>query len=165
MKRFLIAIFVLVSLSWFASAAHDEKGGGGKAGEPKHGLFTPDQFNWKDGPPSIPAGAKVVVLEGDPAKEGYFAMRLQLPNGYKLPPHWHPNVERVTVISGTFHLGTGEKFDRDATKALPAGSYVFMEPGMRHFAWAEGPTVIQFTTIGPWAINYVNPADDPRKPR
>jgi hypothetical protein len=57
----------------------------------------------------------------------------------------------------------GETFDEGAAHALPAGSYTFMEPGMRHFAWAEGETVVQLATIGPWKINYVNPADDPRR--
>lgn len=140
-------------------AAHAAKEGDA----PKHKLYRPDRLEWKDGPASLPPGAKVAVLEGDPAKEGYFALRLQLPDGYKIPAHWHPNVERVTVISGTFHLGMGEKLDPKTAEALPAGSYVFMEPGMRHFAWTEGPTVIQFTTVGPWAINYVNPSDDPRR--
>jgi hypothetical protein len=72
-------------------------------------------------------------------------------------------VERVTVISGTLHLGMGERFDRDGVRALPAGSYSFMHPGMKHFAWAAGHTVLQLDTTGPWAINYVNPVDDPRR--
>jgi len=160
------SLLVSVPLSWAVYGAQEKKSGEhATTGEVKHAIFTPDLLDWKSGPPSIPAGAKVAVLEGDSSKEGYFALRLQLPDGYKLPPHWHPNVERVTVISGTFHLGTGEKFEKDAAKALPAGSYVFMEPGMKHFAWAEGSTVIQFTTIGPWAINYVHPEDDPRQPK
>lgn len=90
-------------------------------------------------------------------------MRLKLPSGYRIPPHTHPNVERVTVISGTFNLGMSGTFDQAAAHALPAGSYTFMQPGMKHFAWADGETVVQITTIGPWKINYVNPADDPRR--
>jgi hypothetical protein len=133
------------------------------AAMPQHVVFLPGQANWKDGPPSLPPGAKFVVLEGDPSKEGYFAMRAMLPDGYRIPPHWHPNVERVTIISGTFHLGAGERFDRSAAQALPAGSYSTMQPGMTHFGWAEGQTVIQVTTLGPWAVNYVNPSDDPRR--
>jgi quercetin dioxygenase-like cupin family protein len=101
-------------------------------------------------------------LEGNPAQEGPFTMRLQVPDGYSIPPHWHPAVEHVTVISGTFNLGTGEKFDKSQTRALPAGSFAFMQPGMRHFAWAKGETVIQVHGMGPWKLNYVNAADDPR---
>jgi Domain of unknown function (DUF4437) len=130
------------------------------AGE--HVVIRPAEVKWQAGPPSLPAGAKFVVLEGDPAKRDFFAMRLMMPDGFVIPPHWHPGAERVTVISGTFHLGMGEKLDRAAAQALPAGTYSSMQPGMRHFAWAEGPTVVQVTSVGPWGINYVNPADDPR---
>jgi hypothetical protein len=130
-----------------------------------HGVFAPEQIQWQDGPPSLPAGAKFAILEGDPAKPGYFAMRLQLPDGYQIPPHWHPNVERLTVISGTFNLGMGERFDRSGTQTMPIGTYAFMPPHMEHFAWVNGPTVVQLTTIGPWEINYINPSDDPRQTR
>jgi hypothetical protein len=128
-----------------------------------HVTYLPDRVAWKDGPPSLPPGAKFAVLEGDPASQGFFCMRAMLPDGYRIPPHWHPNVERVTILSGTLHLGAGERFDRDGATALTAGSYSSMHPGMRHFAWAEGETVLQITTMGPWAVNYVNPADDPRR--
>jgi quercetin dioxygenase-like cupin family protein len=90
-------------------------------------------------------------------------MRLQFPDGYKIPPHTHPTVERLTILSGTFHFGMGEKFDPNAAKTYPPGSYVFIEPGMTHFAFAEGPTVVQLTSDGPFEINYVNPSDDPRQ--
>ena len=77
--------------------------------------------------------------------------------------HWHPNVERVTVLSGTFHLGHGEVVDMDKVESLEPGSYTSMPPGMRHFAIAEGETIVQLTTVGPWEIHYVNPDDDPRR--
>ena len=124
----------------------------------------PDELKWEDSK-ALPPGAKVAILEGDPQKEGFFAMRAKLPAGYKIPPHYHPCPERVTVLSGTFHLGAGEKFDDKAGKTLPAGSYTSMPPGMRHYAWTEGETVLQISTIGPWGITYVNPADDPRAPK
>jgi quercetin dioxygenase-like cupin family protein len=171
MRRLLIVALSLLALSCAETERDDAlrdndtrlAGGGSAAGTGRHGMFTPDKVPWKAGPPSLPAGARFAVLEGDPAKEGYFCMRIMLPDGYQIPPHSHPNVERLTIISGTFHLGTGERFDKGAAPALPAGSYSFMHPGMKHFAWAEGETVVQLTTIGPWAINYVNPSDDPRR--
>ena len=130
----------------------------------QHGaVYTPDKLEWKKGPPSLPAGAEFVVIEGDPSKAEFFAMRLRLPDGYRVPPHWHPVHERVTVISGTFHLGQGEKFDAKATQALKAGSYFTMPPEMRHFARAEGETVVQLNSVGPWEIRYVDSADDPRR--
>lgn len=126
------------------------------------GFFETQDLKWMDGPASLPKGAKVALLEGNPAQEGPFTMRLQLPDGFKIQPHWHPAVEHVTVISGTFNLGMGEKFDTSGGRALPAGSFAFMPPGMKHFAWAKGETVVQVHGIGPWKINYVNPSDDPR---
>jgi quercetin dioxygenase-like cupin family protein len=127
-------------------------------------VYTPDQIEWQDGPPSLPAGAEWAILEGDPSKEGeYFAFQIRVPDGYRIPPHWHPVPERVTVLSGTFHLGKGETFDAGATQALPAGSYFTMPAEMRHFARMEGETVFQLNSIGPWDIRYVNPEDDPRK--
>jgi hypothetical protein len=127
-----------------------------------HGIFAPDAIGWKDGPGALRPGAKFAVLEGDPAKEGLFTMRLWLPDGFKIMPHWHPAVEHVTVISGTFNVGMGETFDASKGAKLPTGTFAFLAPGMRHFAWVEGDTVVQVHGVGPWQINYVNPADDPR---
>jgi quercetin dioxygenase-like cupin family protein len=127
------------------------------------GFYAPGTIEWKAGPPSLPAGAKMAALEGDPTKEGPFVMRLQMPDGYHIAPHTHPKIERVTVISGAFYLAMGEKLDRNAAKKVPAGSFAFWPAGMKHAAWAEGETVIQLHGIGPWQINYLNPADDPRK--
>jgi hypothetical protein len=125
-------------------------------------LYPSTEIQWKDGPTSLPSGAKIAVLEGDPSKDGFFTMRLSFPDGYKVPPHWHPKVEHVTVISGALNIGMGEKFDAAATRAMPAGTFGFWPPYMRHFAWAKGETVIQLHGIGPWMINYLNPSDDPR---
>ena len=125
-------------------------------------IFPAAEIKWQDGPASLPKGAKIAVLEGDPAKEGPFVFRVQVPDGYRIPPHTHPKTERVTVISGTFHIGMGEKFDDKAAKAMPAGTYGYWESGMKHFVIVKGETVVQFHGLGPWSIKYVNPADDPR---
>lgn len=127
-----------------------------------HGIFAPDKIEWRVGPPSLSAGAKFAVLEGDPAKEGLFTMRLWLPGGFQIKPHWHPAVEHVTVLSGTFHVGMGDAFDAAQAGALPTGTFAFLAPQMHHFAWAEGDTVVQVHGVGPWQINYLDPADDPR---
>lgn len=155
MKRSLLVIALAVVAAAFAfgqSTSHTTD----------HGFFSTADIKWVDGPASLPAGAKVAMLEGNPAQDGPFTMRLQLPDGFQIQPHWHPAVEHVTVISGTLNLGMGEKFDKSAGRALAAGSFAFMPPGMRHFAWATGETVLQVHGTGPWKINYVNPADDPR---
>jgi len=125
-------------------------------------LYPPSSVEWKPGPVAIPAGAKMAVLEGDPTKEGMFVVRFQFPEGYHIPAHTHPKTERVTVISGTLYLAMGESLDRNSAKELPAGSFGYWPAGMKHAAWSDGKTVIQLHGVGPWQINYVNPADDPR---
>jgi hypothetical protein len=128
----------------------------------EHKMFAPSDIKWMDGPPFLPAGAKLAILEGDPSKPGPFTIRLQAPDGYKIPAHTHPTAERITVISGTFHLGMADKFDESAGHKMVAGSFAVMPAGMKHFAWATGETVVQVHGAGPFAIKYVNPADDPR---
>jgi anti-sigma factor ChrR (cupin superfamily) len=152
-----------------AAAAALAIGIGAQAGDEKghrldkdHVMVRPDDVKWGPAPPSLPAGAKVAVLSGDPGKPGPYVIRVKLPDGYKVPPHWHPTDENVTVIEGTFMAGKGDKFNGDASEALPAGSFVKMPKEMRHFAWAKGETIIQLHGIGPFEINYVNSADDPR---
>src|SRR4051794_13216778 len=125
-------------------------------------LYAADKIKWKDGPPSLPKGAKIAVLEGDPGKEGPFVFRVKVPDGYRIPPHIHPKTERVTVISGTFNIGMGDKIDDKALKPMPAGTYGFWEAGMKHCVLIKGETIAQFHGIGPWSIQYVDPADDPR---
>ncbi len=163
MKSIILAVAIMISVGLYAQAqppASNDANKAAMAGE--IGIFPAADVKWKAGPASLPAGAKIVVLEGDPAKEGFFTMRLWVPDGYRVPPHMHPKVEHVTVISGTFNLGMGEKFDKAATRKMTAGTFGFWPAGMKHFAWAKGDTVIQLHGIGPWSIIYVNPSDDPR---
>jgi hypothetical protein len=106
---------------------------------------------------------KIAVLEGPLTEAVPFTFRIKFPANFQVPPHWHPAIERVTVLSGTLHLGVGDTFDQANTKALPADSISIMEPNMHHFAWTGEETVVQLSGMGPWGITYVNPADDPRK--
>jgi quercetin dioxygenase-like cupin family protein len=134
----------------------------GKA-EQSHTMITPDDVKWGPAPPALPPGAQMAVLSGDPSKAEPFTIRLKAPDGYKIMPHWHPTDENVTVLEGTFVMGVGEKFDEAAAHAMPAGSFVRMPKGTRHFAMTKGQTVVQVHAVGPFVINYVNPNDDPRK--
>src|SRR5438067_692614 len=109
--------------------------------EPGVRLFASGSCKWQDGPTSLPKGAMIAVLEGDPTREGPFVFRLKIPDGYRVPPHTHPKTERITVISGTFNIGMGDKFDEKATKAMPTGTYGYWPAGMKHFVWAKGETV------------------------
>ena len=126
-------------------------------------ILSPQDIEWGAAPASLPAGAQAAVLYGDPGKEGLFALRLKMPKGYVIPAHSHSQPEIVTVISGAFRLGMGDTADASKAKLLPGGSFFAMPPGMTHFATAEGDSVVQINTNGPWGINYVNPKDDPRQ--
>jgi hypothetical protein len=128
-----------------------------------HEIRTPADLKWVDGPASLQKGAKMAIVEGDPSKEGPFVLRIKLPDGFKIMPHTHPKDERVTVLAGTLYLGMGEKYDEKVAKEMPAGSFGRTGTGMKHFGFVKGETVLQLHGTGPWAINYVNPADDPRK--
>ena len=130
--------------------------------QPGHILVVPADITWKDGPASLPKGIKSAVVEGDPTKAGPFTMRIKLPANYKIPPHSHPAIEHVTVVSGSFHMGLGEVFDESKATKLPLGGFAVMQIGTRHFAFTKEEATIQLHGIGPWGITYVNPADDPR---
>ena len=131
------------------------------ASTPAHVMITPVQIKWGDAPPSLRKGAQLAVMSGDPGAAGPFTIRLKLPAGYRISPHWHPTDENVTVISGTFSLGMGEKFDQASLKTLPAGGFALLPAEMRHFAWTKGGATVQVHGMGPFVLNYVNPSDDP----
>jgi quercetin dioxygenase-like cupin family protein len=104
------------------------------------------------------------VVSGDPATTGApFVMRLRYRGAVRIPPHWHPADENITVLSGTFMVGMGERFDEMSATELQAGAYALMPKKMPHYAWTKGDTVVQVHGLGPFTINYVNPADDPGK--
>ncbi|MGH7542683.1 MAG: cupin domain-containing protein [Gemmatimonadota bacterium] len=127
-----------------------------------HVIVEPGEIDWQPVPPVLPAGASLAVLAGDLAKEGPFVFRVRLPDGYQVAPHFHPGLENVTVISGTFGIGMGETFDASALRDLGAGALIVIPREDPHFVLAKGETEIQVHGIGPWALTYVNPTDDPR---
>lgn len=158
MKKILPKL-VLASLALAGAlplAAHAEAHGQGK-----HVMVQPADLKWAN-VPSLPPGAKVAVIEGPMTEAVPFTARLRFPASYDIPAHWHPAIEHVTVISGTFNMGAGE-LDRSRTMALRPGAVAIMQVGTRHFAWTKEETEVQIHGVGPWGVNYVNPADDPRK--
>jgi hypothetical protein len=128
-----------------------------------HVLVPADKVQWGPGPPFLPAGAQIAVLEGNPSEKGPVTLRLRLPANYNIPAHWHSMTETVTVVSGAFHVGMGDKLDRQTSQELQPGGFVLLPAGMRHFAWTAKPTVVQVNLQGPFDIFYVNPADNPQK--
>lgn len=176
MKKLLIALALVASLAVAQEVKkddakkpghkqHDMKHDGmdkdKKAAMPHHKHTSGANVQWGPGPAVLPPGAQAAVLAGDPSQPGEFTLRLKLPAGYRIPPHWHPARENVTVISGETYLGMGDKWDESKGQKLVAGDYVYMEPGTRHFAWTTSETVLQVHATGPWKLNYVNPADAP----
>jgi quercetin dioxygenase-like cupin family protein len=128
-----------------------------------HSLMAPKDMKWGPAPPSLPKGAKVTVLQGDPGKSGPFVLRLMTPGAYTIPPHWHSQDEQLTVISGTFYLGLGDKYDVKKATGLPAGGFHFLPAKEHHYAFSKGPAVVQVSGNGPFDITYLNPGDDPQK--
>lgn len=129
-----------------------------------HAILAADTLSWEPGPTSLPPGARMALLSGDPNAAGPFTIRFELPADYVIPPHTHPATEHVTLLEGSAHVGMGPTLARDNATALAPGSFFVMPPGMEHFffAGADGAT-IQLHGTGPWGIDYVDPDDDPRR--
>jgi quercetin dioxygenase-like cupin family protein len=144
----------MTALLMIIAGAATAQAPGNAAGEP--------ELKWGPAPAIFPAGAQMAVLQGNPGGTELFTVRLRMPGGYKIPPHTHPTDEHVTVISGTFLVGMGEKFDARKTMALKTGGFVTAPAGAAHYAVAQGPTIVQVHGTGPFAMTYVNPADTPR---
>jgi hypothetical protein len=131
------------------------------ADDEKH-AFTPDTVPYGPAPPFVQPGAQLAVLEGNPlASSGDYTVRLKMPDGYRIAPHWHPQRENVTVLSGTLKLGMGDRFDETHMMSLPAGSFGYLDPDMHHYVMTSGEVVVQIHGQSPVQFNYINPADDP----
>jgi quercetin dioxygenase-like cupin family protein len=160
MKRNIyIAIALVALVGWagqhFMASAHSMAHGN---------AFTPDTIEWGPPPPFVAPGAKFAVIEGDPtAAGGNYTVRLKMPAGYRIAPHWHPLRENVTVISGTFKVGMGDSFDTSKMGTFPAGSFAFLDPDMHHYAMAASDVVVQIHGTAPVQFSYINPRDDPSK--
>jgi hypothetical protein len=138
------------------------------AKNPSHekNAFTPGSISYGPVPAFLAPGAQLAVLEGDPtASSGDFTVRLKMPDGYRIAPHWHPNRENVTVMSGTFKVGMGDHFDDNQMASFPAGSFAYLDPDMHHYAMARGEVVVQIHGMSPLQISYVNANDDPSRKR
>lgn len=163
MRRFAFgaAVIVLLSAAAFAKQMQQPVGTRGTMTSMPV-VVTPDAVNWGPAPEVFPAGAQLAVLSGDPMGTGPFAVRLKMPDGYKIGPHWHPTAENVTVIEGTFLVGMGDQYSESSLKWLAAGSYAQMPQHQNHYASAKGDTTIQVEGMGPFQMTYVNASDDPR---
>jgi len=114
-------------------------------------------------PPLLPPGALIAVVSGDPAGPGQSTIELSMPDGYKMPPHFHPTDERIEVKQGTLLVGMGDRLDPRKTMSLTVGDTAVAPAGVHHYSLARGETVVAVTFIGPYTITYVNPSEAPRQ--
>lgn len=149
------ALAAVIALTAASSLAHGQA-------TPSHLMMSAGELKWSDAP-SVGPGAKIAVIEGPLDKPVPFTFRLKLPANTKVAPHVHPAFERVTVLSGTFHFAHGDAYDEAKTRALTPGDVAIMPPGAPMFGYTREATVIQLHGVGPWGLNYLNPADDPRR--
>lgn len=120
------------------------------------------EVQWVDAIKQAPKGVKNCLLHGDTSK-GPFIMLAKFPAGTTVAPHTHTTDEVVSVVSGTFVIGSGEKFDESKGKSVDAGGYFTIKAGTPHWAMVKTETVLVRYGNGPADIKYVNPADDPTK--
>ena len=132
-----------VALAFFAASAWAQHAG-------QHQAVGAAGLKWSD-VPSLPKGAQIAVIEGPMSQAVPFTVRLKFPANYAIPPHTHPAVERVTVLTGTFHMGMGEKFNRAGAQPVRTGDIMIMQPGTAHYAFTEGEVIVQLHGTGPWA--------------
>jgi quercetin dioxygenase-like cupin family protein len=123
-----------------------------------------DSLHWGPAPTAFPRGAQMAVVSGDPTRAGAFRIQLKMPDGYRIPPHSHPTDEMIEIKQGTFVVGMGDTFDLAKTKAMATGEQGTVPANAHHYGQARGETIVSVTAVGPFAMTYVNPADDPRKP-
>ncbi len=165
MKRNLwfCLILTLVGGMWWMKQAGSSSA---MAASAEKNAFTPDTIQYGPAPSFVAPGAQLAVLEGNPmAASGDYTVRLKMPDGYRIAPHWHPKRENVTVISGTFKVGMGDRFDEGSMMSFPAGSFAYLDPDMHHYAMTSGEVVVQIHGTSPVQFNYVNPDDDPSRRR
>ena len=153
----LFALSVGVGMfAWGALQAGQNK----KEESPGHKIIHYGDLKWTP----IMQGAEMAVVSGDPNKEGEpFVIRIKTADGAKIPPHWHPADENVTVLKGTLLVGMGESFEEGKLQTMNVGNFTIIPKEMRHFTSCKGETIVQVHGMGPFKVNWVNPADDPAK--
>jgi quercetin dioxygenase-like cupin family protein len=114
-------------------------------------------------PPLLPPGALLAVVSGDPTAPGQSTIEVSMPDGYRLPPHYHPSFEHVEVKEGTLLAGMGDHLDPKKTRPLATGDSATAPAGMHHFSIAKGHTVLLVTFTGPYTITYLRAEDAPQR--
>jgi hypothetical protein len=155
-------LFPMIAFALFAATPAFAADATKKAGAPNGDAMSINaaDIKWGPAPPDLPKGAEMAVLHGDPSKKAPFTLRLKMPAGFKIPPHWHTNDEQLTIVSGTLILHMGDTMDAPSTSLVPAGFH-FLPGKMHHAAETKVETIVQLHGSGPFDIHYLNPADNP----
>jgi quercetin dioxygenase-like cupin family protein len=119
--------------------------------------ITPAEMKWTALGAYAEPGMEQLNLMGDPAKSGPYTIRLKFPKGYRIAPHTHPDARAVTILSGTFATGYGDKFDETKLKVLPAGSFYTEPANVPHYIEIKEDVVLQVTGTGPSGRRFVDP--------
>lgn len=143
---------VVALLAATAAPAADDMAG--------HVVVNPANLKWVDGPPGMPKGAQLVVLNGDPGKPGPFSLMAKMPANYRVPAHWHSQAENLVILSGAMYVGMGDKLDTKKADVAKPGGYVYMPAKMHHYAFTKSPTVMEVHSTGPFDITYLDSADE-----
>ena len=130
---------------------------------PKPVALTPADIRWVDGPASLPPGADFAIIEGGLEIPGPFTVRFKFPADYRIPPHWYPTDQRITVMSGTLNIRLEDNLASPQEKTLPSGSFAIIPAKTIFVVWTEEETIIQIHGFGPWRINHVSRYDLPPK--
>jgi quercetin dioxygenase-like cupin family protein len=118
-------------------------------------ILTADTANWQPAPAPF-TGAEVATVVGDPQKGGgYYAYLVKMPDGFRIPPHFHAVTENVNVLSGTLMVGLGDTMTPSTMQPLPTGGIASIPEGLHHYAMAKGPTIIEVSGVGPDTTTFV----------
>lgn len=156
----VLGLALLLALSGPATSMEDEDQQILPAGTIRHSAAS---LSWVDAPPSMPKGTKIAVLEGDPAQAELFSLRVSVPAGARLPPHWHPRDERVTILSGRVGVGFGDDFDERRLHYFSPGDYYVNPAHSHHYVFFPEASIVQITGSGPWQTQLL-PSQAPGSP-
>ena len=145
----VLALILIISGGTLALAQTDTSGAV---------VITPAEMKWSAQGVYAEPGMEQLTLIGDPAKSGPYTLRLKFPKGYKIAPHTHPDAREVTILSGTFATGYGEKFDEAKLKVLPAGSFYTEPANVPHYIDIREDVVLQVSGTGPSSRRFVGQA-------
>jgi anti-sigma factor ChrR (cupin superfamily) len=145
--------FALIGAAVVAAAIYGQEK---KEGAVAHKIMHFGDLKWTP----IIKGCDLAAVEGNPEAEGQpFVIRFRCTDGAKVPAHWHPTDENLTVLKGAFLVGMGDNFDESKLQTMNVGNFILMPKEMHHFALNKGETIVQLHGMGPFKVNWVNPSE------